>query len=147
MSTTDIAVSDAIEGVIVNEAFEQADTYLRTYRWDDDSKRYQGTEDWEYVAGAEEDDLCYEWDEIHVFYSPSARRSFWSSGSGCSCNGWGEGLSSAADFENGDKDAALRALDEWRAGYHGGAPHKNKVGPADRAMDDVRAHARAQKGC
>lgn len=71
-----------------------------------------GTEDW--VSAAELDDGAggYEWTEFKAFYSPSARRYFWHGDSGCSCNGWGDGVGSASSFEDGDRAALLRA---WEA--------------------------------
>ena len=71
-----------------------------------------GTADWIEVAALYNSDGGYDWAEFKAFYSPSARRYFWHGDSGCSCNGWGDGVSSAESFENGDRDALNRA---WKA--------------------------------
>jgi hypothetical protein len=73
----------------------------------------EGTEDWVEVARLGDDGGSYEWTDFNVFYSPSARRYFWHGDSGCSCNGWGDGLSTAADFEDGDRASLLRAWEEF----------------------------------
>lgn len=51
----------------------------------------------------------YEWNEFAVWYSPSERRYFWLSGSGCSCNAFGDSVYSKDDFENGTKKDAIAA--------------------------------------
>lgn len=70
-----------------------------------------GTGDWVEVAKLG-DQGGYSWSDFNAFYSPSARRYFWHGDSGCSCNSWGDQLTDAADFENGDRPALLRA---WEA--------------------------------
>ena len=52
----------------------------------------------------------YDWTTFHAFYSPAERRYFWAGGAGCSCNYWGEDISSVGDFENGDRPALMAAL-------------------------------------
>lgn len=52
---------------------------------------------------------AYEWDEFHAWYSPSRRAFFWASGSGCSCNSFGDELTSLDDFENGQSRADVMA--------------------------------------
>jgi len=69
-----------------------------------------GTEDWVEVADLGEGG--YSWCEFKAFYSPNARRYFWHGDSGCSCNSWNDDLNTAADFEDGDRAALLRA---WEA--------------------------------
>lgn len=68
-----------------------------------------GTEDWQHVV-----DLGsgggYSWETTPFYYSPSARRFFWRSESGCSCNSWGDSIESVADFENGSRADALKAV-------------------------------------
>lgn len=68
-----------------------------------------GAEDWVEVAEMEDGRGDYEWTEFKVFYSPSARRYFWHGDGGCSCNGWGDEIHTASDFEDGDRAALLRA--------------------------------------
>lgn len=67
-----------------------------------------GTEDWVEV-GELGTGGGYDWCDFNVYYSPSARRYFWHGASGCSCNSWADDLSGATDFQDGDKDALLRA--------------------------------------
>ena len=72
-----------------------------------------GTEDWVEVARLGDDGGSYDWTDFNAFYSPSARRYFWHGDSGCSCNGWTDGLGTSADFEDGDKEALLRAWESF----------------------------------
>lgn len=65
--------------------------------------------DWQHVTTCG-DSGGYDWTTFHAFYSPAERRYFWAGESGCSCNSWGDDLSTAADFQNGTKDDLLRAL-------------------------------------
>jgi hypothetical protein len=89
----------------VTDLLETYDYKTRTY------KRLTGTEDWVTVADLGEGG--YEWAIFRAFYSPSARRYFWHGDAGCSCNDWNEDLSTSADFENGDKNAMLRAWETF----------------------------------
>lgn len=66
----------------------------------------EGTEDWVEVFKADFGE-SYEWDEIHVFYSPSARRYFIASGAGCSCNSITDEYRHAGDFKDGNKQWAI----------------------------------------
>lgn len=96
---------------------DYADDLLQKFNWDTyASQRMDGTEDWVHVASLDSDG-GYDWTTLHAFYSPSARRYFWSGDSGCSCNSWRDGLDNASDFENGDRDALLRAVTSF-AGEH-----------------------------
>lgn len=52
----------------------------------------------------------YDWDEFHAWYSPSARKYFWGSGSGCSCNSFSQEFYGPEDFSNGNRDALKSAL-------------------------------------
>lgn len=81
------------------------------YNWD-------GTHapDWAHVVSLG-DGGGYEWTTLHAFWSPTARRYFWASGSGCSCNSWGDGLSSESDFENGAKADLQRAIRAFAETY------------------------------
>ena len=45
------------------------------------------------------------------------RRFFWASGSGCSCNSWGEDLRTEGDFENGDKLGLQRSIRQLAEEY------------------------------
>lgn len=62
---------------------------------------------------AEIGEYDYSWSELKVFYQPKSRRFFWLQDSGCSCNGWGDYDSSLADFSDGDKFAAIQAIDDF----------------------------------
>jgi len=81
-----------------------------------------GTDDWQKVAYLEDPKCDYEWAEFRAFYSPSARRYFWHGDSGCSCNGWGDDVSTAASFENGGRADLLRAWENFTKdhGYYFG---------------------------
>lgn len=52
----------------------------------------------------------HEWSTLKAWYSPSRRRFFWLSDSGCSCNYFGQDVDSLSDFQDGDMDALLRAV-------------------------------------
>lgn len=65
--------------------------------------------DWVHVLTVN-DGIEYEWSTLEAFYSPTARRYFWYGDSGCSCNWWGDTLTSEADFENGSKADLERAI-------------------------------------
>lgn len=79
----------------------------------------KGTEDWHLVTEVDSGST-YDWDILRVYYSPSARRYFWHSDGGCSCNGWSDNLESADDFENGDRAAAIRGIKSFGENlYHG----------------------------
>lgn len=84
---------------------------LLSNKYDYETNQYApmaGTEDWIGVAKLGSGG-GYDWCDFNAFYSPSARRYFWHGDSGCSCNSWSDDLSSAADFENGDRAALLQA--------------------------------------
>ena len=70
-----------------------------------------GTEDWVEVARLGEGG--YDWCQFNAFYSPSARHYFWHGDRGCSCNSWSDDVASASDFQNGDREALLRAWDAF----------------------------------
>jgi len=85
---------------------------LTRYDWNtNERKPMSGTED--FVIVAELGEGGYDWCEFNAFYSPSARRYFWHGDSGCSCNSWSDDLASAADFEDGDRAALLRAWESF----------------------------------
>lgn len=65
------------------------------------------------VTGVDLGSGGYEWDELHAFYSPSRRRFFWYSDSGCSCNSWGDELRTIDDFENGTKADLMAAINRY----------------------------------
>lgn len=74
----------------------------------------------------------YDWSIFRAYYSPSARRYFWYGDSGCSCNDWTDLIESPADFENGDRQALIRALrefgpEEGRDRYYGLTPDDTNV--------------------
>ena len=93
---------------------------LEKYDWRSDRyerTRMPGTEDWVEVARLADSGGGYEWTQFNVFYSPSARRFFWHGDSGCSCNSWEDGVSSAESFENGDREALVRAWERFTEGH------------------------------
>ena len=69
--------------------------------------------DWKTVAVMDDGGGSYDWSEVRFFWSPSARRFFWRYDSGCSCNYWGDMGNYVSDFEDGDRDAALKAVREF----------------------------------
>lgn len=95
--------------------------------WMGPYSEWEGAEDWVPVAYMD-DGGSYEWDEIRFYWSPSARRFFWHHDGGCSCNYWGDTIESAADFESGDRAAALKEVAD-RGEYLTGA---------DKAADAIR---------
>lgn len=68
----------------------------------------EGTRGWREVVAL--GDAIYEWGLISVYWSPQNRRYFWHADTGCLCNGWGENLTSMADFNDGDRNAVRSAL-------------------------------------
>ena len=64
---------------------------------------------WETIASID-DGSGYDWRVLEVYYSPSARRFFWLADAGCSCNCFGDAVSSVEDFENGSREDALREV-------------------------------------
>lgn len=64
--------------------------------------------DWVAVAyGSNSQD--WDWDAMSIYYSPSARRYFWYSDSGCSCSYHMEYVRSTSEFEDGTRHAAIEA--------------------------------------
>ncbi|UJQ87193.1 hypothetical protein SEA_BAILEYBLU_55 [Arthrobacter phage BaileyBlu] len=55
----------------------------------------------------------YDWSSFHAYYSPSARRFFWYTDSGCSCYGPMESVDSIGDFEVGSREDLIRAWNAW----------------------------------
>lgn len=51
----------------------------------------------------------YEWEEFHAWYSPARRVYFWASGSGCSCNAFGDDIRSLDDLQNGRERSDVMA--------------------------------------
>lgn len=83
-------------------------------------------DDWVHVISEDTSYGGYEWDTFHGFYSPSTDAFYWHSGSGCSCNEWGDELWSPADFEQSkDKSDMQRAFDRFRAEH--GLPARNAI--------------------
>ena len=72
----------------------------------------EGSEGWVAVAHASESE-GWDWSAISFYYSPSARRYFWYSDGGCSCNWHMDGTTYAADFFDGDRQAAIEAAKDW----------------------------------
>ena len=71
----------------------------------------EGTEGW--IEVAHDSDGGYDWSAITIFYSPSARRYFWFRDSGCSCTGHMDDAWSIGEFEDGDRQAAIKEANDW----------------------------------
>ena len=69
----------------------------------------KGTEDWRHVAELGTGG-GYEWETAHFYYSPVAHRFFWRADAGCSCRSWRDGVTSVSVFEDGDRQAAMKAV-------------------------------------
>lgn len=54
----------------------------------------------------------YDWAEFRAWKAPTGRF-FWFGDSGCSCYGYGDGFTAAADFSDGDREALERAFRAW----------------------------------
>ena len=72
----------------------------------------EGTEGWVEVWTVE--DGGYEWDFTGLWYSPSARRFFGYTASGCSCNDWTDWFS-VSECADGNKQWALGWVDSVEA--------------------------------
>lgn len=92
-----------------------------------------GIDDWEHVLSIDEGG-GYDWTSFEAFYSPSARKFFWVSGAGCSCDSIGSDVYSVADFENGDRDALARSIRSFAEDYSYAVPAPEVI----RALDAVR---------
>lgn len=108
------------------------------YRYDDSATLPQ---DWQHVLTLG-DWGGYDWSTLHAFWSPSARRFFWSGSSGCSCNSWGDDLRSEADFENGSKDDLRRAIRAFAEEYQ----YSVGAGEAFKALDELAAFKPSKVG-
>lgn len=64
----------------------------------------------------------YDWQTFHGWYSPTARRYFWGSGAGCSCNDFTEEYRTVSDFESGDRPALMAALRRFAEESYGFGP-------------------------
>lgn len=64
----------------------------------------------------------YDWQTFHGWYSPAARRYFWGSGAGCSCNDFTENYQSPGDLESGDRHALMAALRRFAEESYGFGP-------------------------
>ena len=70
----------------------------------------------DYITVARAFEGHWDWSEIEVLYSPSRKRYFWYSDSGCSCNGFGEYVESIeADYTSGTRAEAFKELRAWGA--------------------------------
>lgn len=92
----------------------------KEFNWEDYGIYSWGIDDghtlptnWQHVITVTDGGGGYEWATLHAFYSPTARRFFWLGDSGCSCNSWGDGVGSEADFHNGTKKDLERAVREF----------------------------------
>lgn len=63
-------------------------------------------------------DYDYSWNEIQFYYSPSKRRYYWISDSGCSCNSFMDvsTFESLDELESGDRKAAISAAESFWGG-------------------------------
>ncbi|QDF14197.1 hypothetical protein SEA_GARDENSTATE_24 [Microbacterium phage GardenState] len=114
-------------------------------------KAVPGTEDFIEVDVA--DTGGYSWSAFGVYFSPSARRYFWLSDSGCSCYSYGEYVASIEDFENGSREDALRAAkaevtvptkeDRW--GDYFTQDQRDRILAAIRNFDEAAAAKEATK--
>lgn len=85
---------------------------IEYYDWDSEDygpKVLEGTEDWENVIEYQSSS-GYSWAEFRAYYSPSARKFFWKSRQGCSCNSWVTGIKSASDMCVGDSHQLLAEI-------------------------------------
>ena len=62
----------------------------------------------------EDESLGYEWDEFRAWYDPKARIFYWGDASGCSCYYYWSEFHTLGDFQNGHRDALIRAANDWR---------------------------------
>lgn len=86
---------------------------MKKYNWYRmEEEEIPGTEDWDEVAEYSTH-MGYDWEKLRVYYSPSARRYFWFSATGCSCKDWEDCVNRLDDFKNGDKQAAIKAAKAW----------------------------------
>ncbi len=76
------------------------------------SKLDEAVQDLQLVEVFEAGDDDYSWNIFKGWKAPSGRF-FWFSDSGCSCYGFGDNFTSAADLSDGDRDALERAFREW----------------------------------
>lgn len=100
---------------------------VKIREWSDEIK---GTEDWVKVFRVDFGE-SYEWDEIHVFYSPSARRYFIASGSGCSCNSITDEYYNAGDFQDGNKQWAIDTVRDYVNNSYRGSPLQAQAAAAE----------------
>jgi hypothetical protein len=74
----------------------------------------------------------YDWDQLEAWYSPSRRRFFWLSGSGCSCDSLGDGVYRLADMSEGNRESLVAAV---RAKYNDS--YRAAQGSLDYALNDI----------
>lgn len=86
------------------------------FDWAWDKSKLAEAADWVTVVEIG-DGGSYDWTDFYSWYSPSERRYFWGSGSGCSCNSFTDDYSSVADFENGDRAALMAGIRRFAEEY------------------------------
>lgn len=64
----------------------------------------------------------YDWQTFHAWYSPHARRYFWGSGAGCSCNEFTDDYPSPGSLRDGDRPALMDALRRFAEESYGFGP-------------------------
>lgn len=74
----------------------------------------------------------YEWAIFTAWVAPSGRY-YWYADSGCSCTGYGEHFTSAADFSDGARITLERAFRAWRHSVS-----NRPVEGVDEAMEKLR---------
>lgn len=89
-------------------------TEVPKYLNDGQGRPVEGAEDFKNVIDYSGVDAIDTWDKTVAWYSPSQRKYFWSSQSGCSCDYFA--VSSVRDLQNGSKQDLLREIKERSIG-------------------------------
>lgn len=73
-----------------------------------EKKQFDG---YELIPVAKVDLSCgYDWDEMEIYYIESARRFFWLSGQGCSCDWLWDDFPVLGSLQNGFREDAVNAI-------------------------------------
>lgn len=86
--------------------------YLDTTTWEEIP--LDGADDWQTVI--ELSSGSYDWSELRVYWSPSARRYFWRCESGCSCDNPFE-AASVIDYASGDRMMLIESVAGFARDY------------------------------
>ena len=108
------------------------------YNPEDDGLKYLGSIDFE--TGS------YEWDTITVYVHPENNQFYWEDGSGCSCNGPMEYITSLASFDTGSlgdfvKLVQARVQDELLSTYNTPAGKANILEEAATVLKEAVKYA------